>query len=335
MRPSTRPCPRTSSRPRSSSASPREGRPTSRTACCRRCGSSSAAISRSSPEHERVALRRGRLLRGERRPRLQRRVAVPGMLSRRRKVLVVDVGGTHVKVLASGHREPREIASGPSMTASDMVAAVKRLAAGWRYDVVSIGYPGVVVHGRPVAEPYNLGRGWVGFDFRRAFGRPVRIINDAAMQALGSYRRGRMLFLGLGTGLGSAMVVEGVVVPFELGQLSYKKGTLEDYLGLRGLQRLGKKKWRQQVAYCIGRLVPALHLDDVVLGGGNVKKLKTLPEGCRGGDNVNAFLGGFRLWEDRRLRSARRKKALFVVRTKSSPRTNQKTRFTEKGTKGA
>src|SRR5882724_9540179 len=251
------------------------------------------------------------------------------------RVLVVDVGGTHVKVLVTGQEAPREFSSGPTLTAEQMVAGVKTAAAGWKYDAVSIGYPGPVLHGRPVAEPPHLGRGWVGFDYRTAFGCPVKIVNDAAMQARGSYRGGTMLFLGLGTGLGSAMVVEGVVVPFELGQLSYKKGTLEDYLGLRGLQRLGKKKWRQEVAYCIGHLVRALHLDDVVLGGGNVKRLKTLPEGCRGGDNVNAFLGGFRLWENDRLRPAWRKQALFVVRTKSSPRTNQKTRFTEKGTKGA
>jgi len=250
-------------------------------------------------------------------------------------ILAIDIGGTHVKILATGQNERQEFESGPKLTPRSMVASVKKLAKDWKYELVSIGYPGLVHFNRPIAEPRNLAKGWVGFNFEGAFGRPVRIINDAAMQALGSYRGGTMLFLGLGTGLGSAMVVEGVVVPFELGQLSYKKGTLEDYLGLRGLQRLGKKKWRQEVAYCIGHLVRALHLDDVVLGGGNVKRLKTLPEGCRGGDNVNAFLGGFRLWENDRLRPAWRKQALFVVRTKSSPRTNQKTRFTEKGTKGA
>jgi polyphosphate glucokinase len=247
-------------------------------------------------------------------------------------VLAVDIGGTHVKILATGKNERREFESGAKLTPQSMVATVKKLAKDWKYQLVSIGYPGRVRFNRPIAEPRNLAKGWVGFNFEAAFQRPVRIINDAAMQALGSYRGGTMLFLGLGTGLGSAMVVEGVVVPFELGQLSYKKGTLEDYLGLRGLQRLGKKKWRQEVAYCIGRLVHALHLDDVVLGGGNVKKLKTLPKGCRGGDNVNAFLGAFRLWEADRLRSARRKKELFVVRTKSSPHPNQKTRFTETDT---
>jgi polyphosphate glucokinase len=209
---------------------------------------------------------------------------------------------------------------------------VKRLAKDWKYELVSIGYPGRVRFNRPIAEPLNLAKGWVGFNFEAAFQRPVRIINDAAMQALGSYRGGTMLFLGLGTGLGSAMVVEGVVVPFELGQLSYKRGTVEDYLGRRGLQRFGRKKWRQEVAYYIGRLVPALHLDDVVLGGGNVKKLKTLPEGCRGGDNVNAFLGGFRLWEDDLRARAPRKKALLAAPKKSSPHANEKPRFIEKET---
>jgi polyphosphate glucokinase len=213
-------------------------------------------------------------------------------------VLAIDIGGTHVKILATGRQERREFESGSKLTPVSMLANVKRLAKDWKYDVVSIGYPGLVRANRPIVEPRNLAKGWVGFNFEAAFKRPVRIINDAAMQALGSYRGGTMLFLGLGTGLGSAMVVEGIVVPFELGQLSHKKGTLEDYLGLRGLQRLGKKKWREEVAYSIGNLVLALQVDDVVLGGGNVKKLKTLPEGCRGGDNVDAFLGGFRLWEE-------------------------------------
>jgi polyphosphate glucokinase len=247
-------------------------------------------------------------------------------------VLAIDIGGTHVKIFATRQTERREFESGPKLTPKAMVATVEELAKDWKYELVSIGYPGLVRFNRPIAEPRNLGKGWVGFNFEAAFKRPVRIINDAAMQALGSYRGGTMLFLGLGTGLGSAMVVEGVVVPFELGHLSYKKGILEDYLGRRGLQRLGKKKWRQEVAHCIGGLVHALHLDDVVLGGGNVKKLKGLPEGCRGGDNVNAFLGGFRLWENDRIRPARRKKAFFVVRTKSGPHTNQKTRFAEKDT---
>lgn len=226
-------------------------------------------------------------------------------------VLSIDIGGTHVKILATGKKERREFESGPKLTPQSMVAGVKKLAKDWKYEVVSIGYPGLVRFNRPIAEPRNLERGWVGFNFETAFKRPVRIINDAAMQALGSYRGGTMLFLGLGTGLGSAMVVEGVVVPLELGQLFYKKGTLEDYLGLRGLERLGRKKWQQEVEYCIGRLVSSLHTDDVVLGGGNVKKLNTLPEGCRGGDNVNAFLGGFRLWENDRVPSASRKNSLL------------------------
>jgi polyphosphate glucokinase len=250
-------------------------------------------------------------------------------------VLAIDIGGTHVKVFARGH-ERREFESGPKLTPQSMVGAVKKLTKDWKYELVSIGYPGVVRFNRPIAEPRNLAKGWIGFDFEAAFQRPVRIINDAAMQALGSYRGGTMLFLGLGTGLGSAMVVERVVVPFELGRLTYKKGTLEDYLGLRGLQRLGKKRWRQEVAYCIGSLVSAFQLDDVVLGGGNIKKLKTLPKGCRGGDNVNAFLGGFRLWEDDLLPLAPRKKTLFAVAKKSSLHPNQKTRLTDKDTmKGA
>ena len=186
------------------------------------------------------------------------------------------------------------------MTARRMVGQVKRLVRDWKYDAVSIGYPGPVVHGRPLRDPYNLGKGWVGFNFRKAFGRPVQVINDAAMQALGSYHGGRMLFLGLGTGLGSAMIVDGIVEPMELGHLPYKKGkTYEDYIGLRGLQRLGKKKWRSHVADIVERLQAATEPDYVVLGGGNVKKLKKLPPGTRLGDNRNAFLGGFRLWEPR------------------------------------
>ena len=228
-------------------------------------------------------------------------MALPVMLKRRPRVLVVDVGGTHVKVLATGQRTPREIASGPTLTARDMVAAVKRLTADWRYDAVSIGYPGVVVHGRPLAEPHNLGRGWMGFDFPKAFGCPVRMVNDAVMQALGSYRGGRMLFLGLGTGLGSAMIIDGVLEPMELAHLPYRKDrTYEDYVGLRGLERLGKKRWRRHVADVVERLRAALEADDVVLGGGNAKLLKSLPPGTRLGRNANAFVGGFRLWDARR-----------------------------------
>ena len=213
------------------------------------------------------------------------------------KVLAVDIGGTNVKTLATGQKEPRKVASGPDMTPAGMVAAVSELAGDWEFDVVSIGYPGLVVKGKIVLEPHNLAPGWIGFDFAAAFKLPVKIINDAAMQALGSYNGGTMLFLGFGTGLGSALVADGVVVPMELAHLSYKKGTFEDYLGLRGIKRLGKKRWRKHVAYAVDRLISALHLDDVVLGGGNAKHVKEMPTGCRAGDNANAFLGGFRLWE--------------------------------------
>jgi polyphosphate glucokinase len=212
-------------------------------------------------------------------------------------VLVVDVGGTHVKILATGQKQFREFPSGPTLTAKQMVAGVKKLAGNWKYDAVSIGYPGPVIRNRPLAEPYNLGRGWMGFDFRAAFMRPVKVVNDAAMQALGSYKSGKMLFLGLGTGLGSAMIVAGIVEPMELGHLPYKKRTFEDYVGVRGYERLGKKKWRKEVADVVSQLVAALEPEDVVLGGGNVKKLKELPPGCRAGANANAFLGGFRLWQ--------------------------------------
>jgi polyphosphate glucokinase len=213
-------------------------------------------------------------------------------------VLVIDVGGTHIKILASGKKQPRKVESGPTMTAAQMATAVKQLAAGWKYDRVSIGYPGPVILNRPLHEPINMGDGWVEFDFRGAFGCPVKLINDAAMQALGSYKGGHLLFLGLGTGLGSAMVVNHIVQPMELGHLPYKKGkTYEDYLGRRGLKRLGKKRWRQQVAVIIEQLRAALQPDDVVIGGGNAKKLDALPMGCRLGDNGNAFVGGFQLWK--------------------------------------
>jgi polyphosphate glucokinase len=214
------------------------------------------------------------------------------------KILVVDVGGTHVKVLATGQDRPRKSDSGPTMSAEQMVATARELAKDWQYDVVSIGYPGAVRDNQPVAEPHNLGPGWVGFDFATAFGRPVKLLNDAAMQALGSYERGRMLFLGLGTGLGSALVVDGIVVPLELAHLPYKKGkTFEDYVGLRGLEQLGKKKWREHVADVVEILRAAMQAEDVVIGGGDVKKLKALPVGARMGDNANAFIGGYRIWE--------------------------------------
>jgi polyphosphate glucokinase len=212
-------------------------------------------------------------------------------------VLVVDIGGTNVKILATGQAESRKFPSGTKMTPQQMVSGVKELAAGWNYHVISIGYPGRVVQGKVVSEPNNLGPGWVGFDSEAAFDCPVKLVNDAAMQAVGSYQGGTMLFLGLGTGLGSALVVEGCVVPMEWGHLSYGKRTYEDHVGNRGLKRLGKQKWAQHVAYGVARLMDVFHPDDVVLGGGNAKKLKKLPPGCRLGDNANAFLGGFRLWD--------------------------------------
>jgi polyphosphate glucokinase len=212
-------------------------------------------------------------------------------------VLVIDVGGTHVKILVTGQGTPRKFPSGPKMTPQQMVAGVKKLAGAWKYDVVSMGYPGPVAQNRPVADPHNLAPGWIGFDFETAFGRPIKIVNDAAMQALGSYKGGKMLFLGLGTGLGSALVVNGIVEPMELGHLPYKKGTYEDYVGREAFEERGKKKWRRDVVDVVARLVAALEPDDVVLGGGNVKELKQLPPHCRAGNNANAFSGGFRLWE--------------------------------------
>jgi polyphosphate glucokinase len=213
------------------------------------------------------------------------------------KVLVIDIGGTHVKVLATGQVTHREFDSGPALTPKRMVSEVRKLVTDWKHDVVSVGYPGAVLRGRPVSEPWNLGKGWAGFDFGAAFKRPVKVVNDAAMQALGGYKRGKMLFLGLGTGLGSALIVDGIVEPMELGHLPYKKATFEDYVGNRGLEKYGGKKWRRYVADVVERLVAAIELDEVVLGGGNVKKLKKLPSGCRIGDNANAFIGGFRLWK--------------------------------------
>src|ERR1700745_1036436 len=208
-------------------------------------------------------------------------------------VLVIDIGGTHVKVLATGQDAHREFESGPALTPKRMVSGVRKLVADWKYDVVSIGYPGPVLRNRPVSEPWNLGKGWGGFNFETAFNGPGKLLNDAAMQALGSYRRGKMLFLGLGTGLGSAMIVDGIVEPMELGHLPYKKGTYEDYVGKAGLERRGKKKWRRDVADVVARLIAALEPEDTVIGGGNVHKLKALPPRCRAGDNDNAFRGGF------------------------------------------
>jgi polyphosphate glucokinase len=212
-------------------------------------------------------------------------------------VLAVDVGGTHVKILVSGHSESRKFDSGPDLAPKSMLDGIHKIAGDWHYDAVSIGYPGPVLHNRPVAEPHNLGCGWVGFNFKAAFGHPVKLLNDAAMQALGSYKGGKMLFLGLGTGLGSAMIVDGIVEPMELAHLPYKKASYEDYVGERGLMARGKHKWRRHVEDVVARLIAALEPEDVVLGGGNVKHLEKLPPGCRAGDNANAFIGGFRLWE--------------------------------------
>jgi len=213
------------------------------------------------------------------------------------KILVIDVGGTNVKCLVSGEQTRRKFASGPSLTPSEMVSRVKELTKDWQYEVVSIGYPGPVLGNEPMVDPRNLGKGWMGFHFERAFAKPVKVVNDAAMQALGSYKKGKMLFLGLGTGLGSALVMNSALEPLELGRLPYKKGTYEDYVGVRALKKRGKKKWRKDVSDVVERLRTALEPDDMVLGGGNVKKLKRLPPHCRAGDNNNAFAGGFRLWE--------------------------------------
>jgi polyphosphate glucokinase len=214
-----------------------------------------------------------------------------------RRVLVIDVGGSHVKTRISGRREMRQFESGPTLTPRQLVSQVLKMTGDLKYDAVSIGYPGVVVHGKIITEPFNLGRGWIGFDFRKAFGRPTMLMNDAAMQAIGSYEGGRMLFLGLGTGLGSALIVDGTVAPMELAHLPYKRGgSYEDYLGDRGRDRLGAKKWRRVVADVVAQLSKALEADYVVIGGGNARKLKKLPKNARLGNNDFAFLGGFRVW---------------------------------------
>jgi polyphosphate glucokinase len=221
-----------------------------------------------------------------------------GQAGKKTRVLVVDVGGTNLKMLATGQKEARKMPSGPTMTAGKMVRVVKACVKDWEFDRVSLGYPGPIINGHALREPHNLGGGWVGFDFSKAFGCPVRILNDAAMQALGSYKGGRMLFLGLGTGLGSAMIVNGLLEPMELAHLGYKnEKTYEDYLGLRGLERMGRKKWERHVGKVVKKLMVALGADYVVLGGGNSKKLKKVPAGARLGNNENAFVGGFRMWE--------------------------------------
>ena len=212
-------------------------------------------------------------------------------------VLVVDVGGSHVKVLATGEQESRRADSGPNLTAAQMVEAAKGLAEDWRWESVSVGIPSPVHGGRVVAEPVNLGGGWAGFDYEAAFGKPTRVVNDAAMQALGSYEGGKMLFIGLGTGVGSALVANGFVQPMELGHLPYKKATFEDYAGEAGLEMRGKKRWRADVADIVAKLSAALEPDYVVLGGGNAKKLGELPANARLGGNADAFTGGFLIWD--------------------------------------
>lgn len=213
------------------------------------------------------------------------------------KVLVIDIGGTNVKMLASGEDIPRKFPSGPEMTPLEMVHGVFAATKDWEYEAIALGVPAPILCGQPMIEPANLGPGWMGFDFAAAFHLPVKVINDAAMQALGSYQGGKMLFLGLGTGLGATVILDGVVEPLELGRFRYRKGTLEDYVGARGLKRLGRKKWERHVTKVVKHMIAVLKPDDVVLGGGNAKKLKVLPPEVRLGDNANAFLGGLRLWE--------------------------------------
>lgn len=233
------------------------------------------------------------------------------------KVLVIDIGGNSVKLLVTGETEPRKFPSGPALTPREMVKNVLKLTEDWKYDAVSIGFPGRVRNNRPYIEPINLGKGWVKFDYLKAFGVPVRIMNDAAMQALGSYRGGKMLYLGLGTGLGTALIMGGAVMPMEIQHLPYRSGSYESYLGLSGLKRLGIRKWRECFHEVVTRFVTALELDDVVIGGGNVNKLERLPPGCRAGDNALAFKGGFLLWKT----PSRRK---TDVRPKRSSRRSRK-----------
>src|SRR5689334_247933 len=229
-----------------------------------------------------------------------------GKRASRQTVLAIEIGGSRVKVMTSTERTRRAFASGPDLSASVMVRKVKALTKDWSYDVVSIGYPGPVVNNRPLSEPHNLGLGWAGFNFEKAFGRPTKVVNDALMQAIGSYQGGRMLFLGLGTGLGSAMIVDGTFEPMELGHLPYRHGkTFEDYVGAAGLQRRGKKKWRKSLDDVIAHLAAALEPDYVVLGGGNAPKVDHPPRNVRFGDNANAFEGGFRLWAKGRGKSSR------------------------------
>jgi polyphosphate glucokinase len=218
-------------------------------------------------------------------------------VSRHRTVLAVDIGGSHVKLLTSDETQPRRFDSGPSMTPREMVDGVRAVGEGWSWDVVTVGVPTPVQGGRVIADPINLGDGWVGFDYEGAFEKPTKVVNDAAMQAVGSYEGGRMLFLGLGTGLGSALIVDGIVEPLELGHLPYRKSTFEDYVSERARERRGTKKWKRAVFDVVGRLDAAVEPDYVVIGGGDVEHLEELPQNARRGSNENAFTGGFRLWE--------------------------------------
>ena len=238
------------------------------------------------------------------------------------KVLAVDIGGTTVKILATGATESRMFPSGRTLTPRRMVAQVKKLAGDWKYDVVAIGYPGRVVNDRATTQPRNLAHGWVGFDFARAFGCRVKVINDAAMQALGSYNGGTMMFLGLGTGLGATLMVRGHIVPMELGALSYGN-TVEDYVGRRGLEKLGKKKWRKVVERLVERFTSAFLLDETVIGGGNANKLEKAPPGCRLGTNDNAFIGGFRMWEPVKARTSDSPELSRYDRAKKAKRTRR------------
>jgi len=221
------------------------------------------------------------------------------------RVLVVDIGGTNIKIRATGQERSQKIPSGPSMTPDEMMRCIRDISCYWKYDLVSIGYPGRTFRGIPVEEPANLAQRRKGIDFESAFSRPVRLINDATMQALGSYKKGKMLFLGLGTGLGSAFVVDGILAPTELGHLPYRQGTFEDYVGRRALHENGIRRWRRDVADVIARLIAALQPDDVVIGGGNAKELEILPPGCRLGNNANAIAGGFLLWENEQAATCR------------------------------
>jgi hypothetical protein len=233
----------------------------------------------------------------------------------------VDIGGNNVKLLASGGSEVRKVPSGRTLTPARMVAAVRKATADWRYSAVAIGFPAPVRDGRIRAEPANLGRGWVRYDLGRGFGRPVRLINDAMMQALGSYRGGRLLFLGLGTGLGAALVLDGVPQPLEIAHLPYRTGqTYEDLLGKRGLERVGKKRWRRLVFEIAPRLLAAFQVDEVVLGGGNSKLLRSAPPGCRLGSNRDALSGGFRLFDEGVPARRRARAPRAAARRRAQPR---------------